>query len=407
MTVGIERMNLYASRFSTNAVELARARGRDMDEVEKKIMARERSVLPLFEDAVTLAVNAARPLLESQDVSDIELLLVSSESSVDFSKPLSTWIHRFCGLSPNCRNFDVKHACYGGTGAFKLASSWVASEAQPGKRALVINTDFSRADAIRTGNDFIGGACAAAMIVSSKPHVLEVDLRNAGYWTNEIYDTYRPTAAREVADSEVSLFSYLDALEGAFRHYERVVGKVDYTTAFKKHIYHAPFPGMTFQAHRTLLNRFRAPRASIRPSFDQKVAPGIGWSKRIGTAYGSSNFVCLMSLLHSSEDLEPGDRISLFAYGSGCQGEFYEGRVGARARETVRAMAFDRKMDEREPLSIEQYERIELAREAFVDNPDYVPEIGELEPAYDRLYRGKKLLVLKEVKDYRRTYDWS
>src|SRR5262249_13194626 len=134
------------------------------------------------------------------------------------------------------------------------------------------SADFTRADLIKTGIDFIGGGCAAAMLVSDDPQVLEIDLTKAGYWTDEIYDTHRPTAMHEIVHTEKSLYSYLDALDGAFDHYEQVAGKVDYDHHFKKHIYHAPFPGMTLQAHKSMLNRAGIEdKAVVLKSFRDKV----------------------------------------------------------------------------------------------------------------------------------------
>src|SRR5262249_38813237 len=152
----------------------------------RQIMAEERSVVPPVEDAVTLAVNAAERLLTDADRKDIELLIVASESAVDFSKATSNWVHRFCRLPSNCRNFDIKHPCYSATGAFKMAASWVATQARPGKKALLISTDLTRADLLNSGFDFIGGGCAVAMLISRDPQVLDVDLDRAGYWTYEI-----------------------------------------------------------------------------------------------------------------------------------------------------------------------------------------------------------------------------
>src|SRR5688500_10479350 len=117
MMPGIEKIQLYAPRFTADAVALAESCGRNRADVERNVMVQQRAVIPAYEDAVTLAVNAARRLLAGEDRGDIELLIVNTESAVDFSKPVSTWVHRYCELDPHCRNFEVKHACYGGVAA--------------------------------------------------------------------------------------------------------------------------------------------------------------------------------------------------------------------------------------------------------------------------------------------------
>jgi hydroxymethylglutaryl-CoA synthase len=408
MSVGIEKVNLYAGGFRTDAVSLAIARGKDRAYAVDQVMLGERSVIPLYEDAVTLAVNAARPMLTREDAQAIELVIANTESSVDFGKPVSTWIHRFCGLPANCRSFELKHACYGGTGALKMAALWVASGVRPGKKALVVSTDFTRPHG--DGIDYVGGGGAVAMLISGDPQVLSFDPAHAGYWTNEISDAFRPTSTLEVVNSQISLYSYLDSLDGAYCHYEEVVGAGDYARQFKKHIYHAPFPGMTFQAHRSLMRRFNASKATINESFQEKVAGGLSFAKRIGTAYGASNFVSLLGHLHTAEDLSPGDRISFFSYGSGCQAEFYHGTVGPSAQAYVRGLGLDKALDSRVSLSIAQHELNEALRQEYTDRPDHTP-VRTGDRAYDALYEehyaGRDRLVLKAVKDHLRTYEMS
>ena len=147
-------------------VALAEARGRDAAYPATKIQAEARTVLPPYEDAVTLAVNAAKRVLAPGDVPEIALLVVATESAVDQGKPISTWVHRLCGLPSSCRNFEVKHACYGGTAALHTASAWLATHGRPGAKALVIATDHSRAH-VGAEIEFICGATAVALVPTS------------------------------------------------------------------------------------------------------------------------------------------------------------------------------------------------------------------------------------------------
>jgi hydroxymethylglutaryl-CoA synthase len=400
---------VYAGWFSTDAIELAARRGKDRQYVANEIMVGSRSVIPTYEDPVTLAVNAARGLLTPATSRDIDLLIVATESALDFGKPISTWVHRFCKLPENCRNFEVKHACYGATAALKMALAWVRSNGENGstKRALIISTDLTR-PRLADNLDFIGGGSAIAMLVSANPQILEIDCHHAGYWSCEIADTFRPTARDEIADNQSSVYSYLDALEGALDHFETTIGTPVDEHLFKKHIYHAPFPGMTLQAHRCLLGRCgMTDAATVRQDFNAKVLQGLHVAKCIGTSYGASNFISLLSLLHCASDLAPGDRISLFAYGSGCQAEFYSGRIGETASERTRALDLDGYLACRRSLSVAEFEQNEEARWASIERRDYVPDRDEFGGAYDRFYRDKGLLVLNRVKDFRREYEWS
>lgn len=406
MDVGIERLALYAGRFQLDLADLAAARGIDPGYLAEELMCDRRSVAPPWEDAVTLAVNATQGLLSPSERADVELLIVATESGVDHGKPISTWVHRYCSLPARCRNFEVKHACYGCTGALKMAASWIASGVRPGKKAVIVNTDLSRCG-IGDPLEPLGGACAVAMLVSADPQVLAIDLDRAGYWTSEIADNLRPTGRVEIVADLLSVFSYLDALDGAYEHYEEVAGPLDYAAAFRKHIYHAPFPGMTWRAHRTLLGRGAvADEAAMAASFREKVADGLHFARRIGSSYGGSTMIGLLGLLHCADDLAPGDRISLFAYGGGCQGEFYSGVIGPDARRRVRELDLGRRLDERHVLSVAEYERFERDRDEGIDRRDYAPACDAVAGAFDRCYAGSGLLRLRRVSGYVREYEW-
>src|SRR5262249_10088835 len=106
LDIGIDALALYPGRLMVDAPALAHRLGHDPEEVARRIMVQTRSVYPPCEDAVTLAVNAVKRLnLTEEELVSIELLVVGTESAVDFGKPVASWVHRFAGLSPNCRSF--------------------------------------------------------------------------------------------------------------------------------------------------------------------------------------------------------------------------------------------------------------------------------------------------------------
>jgi hydroxymethylglutaryl-CoA synthase len=415
MRVGIEKIHLYGGRAYLNIADLTTSRGGDVQDLTRRQLVpyETRAIVPPYEDSVTLAVNAAERLLSPEDREQIELIVVATESAVDFGKPISTWVQRFCKLPAHSRNFEVKHMCYGGTAALRVAASWVASNVRPGKKALVINTDLSRThNHVQTEDDDLGelmaGGSAVAMLVSSEPQVLELELEKAGYWTKEMSDALRPNSRTEIITGQTSFYSYLDALEETYEQYERIVGSFDFDTYFKKNIYHAPFPGMTMIAHRTLLNKIGVEgKAAIEASYRARVGDSTHFIRRIGSAYGGSTFICLLGMLQVAADLQSGDRLSIFAYGSGCQAEFYSGLVGPEASAYVRSLDIDHHLDTRLRLSVEQYEQIEQACEANIDGRDYKPLTQDVGDLYAQRYDGQRLLVLEEVRNYHRNYRWS
>ncbi len=406
--IGIEKINLYGCSLCLQQAELARARGKDPEQVVNNYLIRTRSLNPPYEDTVTMAANAAEPLLGEEDRQAIGLLIVGTEGSVDFGKPISTNLHRALRLGPNVRNYETKHACYSGAAALDTAVNWIAAGLNRGKKALVIATDFSRTH-FGKDHEFVLGGAAAAVLVSDTPRIVEYELDHKGSWTTDIYDTFRPTARHESGNNEVSLYSYMDALEGAYAHYrESFAEAVDFDRHFQYNIYHMPFPGMAFQAHRTLCNLARSRKKSeIQESFQAKVLPSLRFAQRVGSTYGASNFIGLAGLLASGAPVAPGDRVGFFSYGSGAIGEFYSGRLLPEAKAAVAGLNLDQALDGRREVTFAEYEQIEAIRESMIEKPDVTPDFGLLDNWYGRHYAGKRRLVLAGVKDFVRTYEWS
>ncbi|MBN8217829.1 MAG: hydroxymethylglutaryl-CoA synthase family protein [Spirochaetes bacterium] len=403
--VGIEKINLYGTSMCLDLGDLAVARGKDPQKVAHDYLITTRSLNPVWEDAVTMGANAALGMLTEQDKKDIGMLIVGTEGSVDFGKPISTNIHSLIGLGPHVRNYETKFACYSGCAALDTAVNWVASGLNKGKKALVIATDFSRKH-FNLLEEFVMGGVGAAYLVSETPKILEFETAKKGTWTTDIYDTFRPTAVDEVGNNEVSLFSYMDAVTGSYNEYlAQNTDTVDFNTYFSYFVYHTPFPGITYQAHRTLC-RDHAPKKKpeLQDDFDRRVTPALRFAKRVGSCYGASNFVGLASVLMSKPDIKEGTRIGFFSYGSGALGEFYSGKVLPGAHEIVKAQKIDEALDARRRCTVAEYEATENLRETYIENPNFVPDTSLLGGWYQKHYAGSGLVVLKEVKDFYRTY---
>jgi 3-hydroxy-3-methylglutaryl CoA synthase len=405
--IGLDRISVYPGSLSLSMPELCAARGHDPANIRDVMMVDERSVNTIWEDPVTMAVNAAAPLFDEEDPARIGLLIVSSESGVDQEKPMSTWVHRYLGLPRACRNFELKHACYGGTAALRMALGWIASGEADGRKALVISTDQSRPHFGKPW-EFVMGAGAAALLVSDRPRLLEVEEKASGVYTNEVSDLTRPTSQVETGNSETSLLSYLEALEGAFDDY--LLKRPDaqaYDTYFQRNIYHVPFGGMGFRAHKTLLRRIGiSAKREAWSHFERSTLPSLRYVRRMGATYGSSTFIALLALLQTG-DLSAGDRVGMFSYGSGCCAEFWSGLVGPHSRQTALRADLGALLDRRRRLSVPEYEAIETERIATVDSGDFEPALDGLGGWYERYYAGRRLLVFRGMKDYYRRYEWS
>jgi hydroxymethylglutaryl-CoA synthase len=405
--VGIEKINIYGSSLCLDQQELALARSRDPERVLRDFHINTRSLNPPYEDTVTMGANAAKAFLTEEDKKSIGMIIVGTEGSVDFGKPISTNIQSALGLPNTVRSYETKHACYSGVAAMDAAINWIAAGLNKGKKALIIAADFSRKH-FNKDHEFVLGGVGAALLVSETPKIVEFELAKKGSYSNDVYDTFRPTAKAEVGNNEVSLYSYQEAIEGAYMQYLEQLGEpIDFDSYFQWNIYHMPFPGMALLGHRVAckVSGLRK-KSEIEESFARKVLPSLHFAKRVGSTYGASNFVGLCGLL-ASADVKDGDRVGFFSYGSGFMGEFYSGLILPGAKQQILGMGIDAAFDARRKVSVPEYEQIENLREEYIEKENFVPDFSVADNWYSKHYEGKGLLVLKEVKDYYRRYEWS
>jgi hydroxymethylglutaryl-CoA synthase len=406
--VGIEKVRVHPATMSLDMGALCAARGHDPADIADVMMIDERSVNPPWEDPVTMAVNAARPMLTEEDRKSIELLIVGTESGVDQEKPMSTWVQRYLDLPATCRNVELKHACYSGTAGVQLAAAYLASpSAGRGAKALVITSDQSRMH-LGKPYEFVMGAGAAAMLVSREPRFLELELGKSGVYTNEVSDLTRPTSRVETGNSETSLLSYLDALDNALGSYLARIGEPVGYDYFAKNIYHIPFGGMTLRATRTALRHFGgASKGEARALWEQKTRPSLAYARRMGGTYASSTFIGMLAMVDGCAELRAGQRVGVFSYGSGCCSEFYSGLVGKDARDVAAAASLPALLDARHRLDVRAYEEAERERTCYIDCGDFEPSTNGFDGWYDRRYRGQGLLVFQGSKEHYRQYGWS
>lgn len=406
--LGIEKIHCYPTTLSLDVDALSGAQGYDVAYARDDLMVAERGLNPPWEDTVTMAVNAAAPIIGDDDKDAIGLLIVGTESSVDNEKPVSTWVHRYLELGPRCRNFEVKHACYGTTAGLKMALAWLASDQGKGRKALIINADQSLLG-LGHAYEVVMGAAAVAVLLSESPRLVEYDDWRAGVYASESMDVFRPTPKLETGDGESSLISYMEALDGSFSDYmQQVPESADLDGFFDWNIYHMPFPGMALRAHQMLLRTHAGlTRAEARAHFDQKCRPSIAYARRTGGSYGASTFVGLLSLVDHAPGITGGQRVGIFAYGSGSCGEYYSARLLPGAAEVAREAALAKALDRRRPVTVEEYAAVERARDVAVMAESFTPDATMLGGWYRERYEGQRLLVLEGIDCYYRHYRWS
>ncbi|MBB4730025.1 hydroxymethylglutaryl-CoA synthase family protein [Xanthomonas arboricola] len=418
MLVGIEALNVFGGTACLDVGRLAEHRRLDTARFENLLMKEKAVALPC-EDPITFAVNAAKPIVDSLDESErdrIELLITCTESGIDFGKSMSTYIHHHLKLNRNCRLFEIKQACYSGTAGFQMAINFILSQASPGAKALVVATDISRFMAVDAGEALTqdwsfaepsSGAGAVAMLIGENPEVFQVDIGANGYYGYEVMDTCRPVADSEAGDADLSLLSYLDCCENAFREYQRRVDGVDYRDSFQYLTFHTPFGGMVKGAHRTMMRKVAQARPNeIDEDFQRRVVPGMSYCQRVGNIMGGTVFMSLAGTIDTGKYEHP-KRIGCFSYGSGCCSEFYSGVVTAEGQK--RQSLFDIKggLDARHSLSMGEYD--ELLRESAIVK--FGTRNVVLHEQWERAARmnhsGRPRMYLRQIREFHREYEWT
>ena len=405
---GIEKISVYPTALQLDLEVLANARCYSVEHMRKELMVEKRGVNPPWEDSVTMAVNAAKPILTKEDIDSIGLLIVASETGLDGEKALSSWVLEHLGLPNTCRHFEIKIACYSGTAALKMAVGWLSSGmARKGQKALVITTDESL-NSLHRPWEYVCGGGSVALLLSDKPDFLELEVEKFGVYAHEVADVIRPLPWLETGNSEHSLFSYMEALAATYEDFELNVGAVDFETYFKYNIYHVPFSGISFRAHKLLMGMASdADAASILASFKKKVLPSISYSKDIGGTYGGSIFIALLATIDTVDDLMPEDRLGVFSYGSGSCAEFYCWKYTATSKAVAAKAGLKALIENRIKITVEDYEAMETQRELRIKEGDFTPNFDMVPGLYDKAYKGKGLLVYKGSKGFYREYAFS
>ena len=415
--VGIEALNVYGGAAQLDVRMLAQERQLDMTRFGN-LMMKEKTVAMPYEDPVSYAVNATKPIIDrlsGPEKQRIEMVITCSESGIDFGKSMSTYIQDYLGLSRNCRMFELKQACYSGTAGLQMAFNFILSQTSPGAKALVIATDISRFLIVEGGEALSedwsfaepsSGAGAVAILVSDVPYIFQADVGCNGYYGYEVMDTCRPSPDSEAGDADLSLLSYLDCCENAYLHYQDRVEGADYQNTFDYLSFHAPFGGMVKGAHRKMMRKFkRAKPVEIEDDFQRRVMPGLVYCQQVGNIMGATVLLSLASTIDNGDFSEP-RRIGLFSYGSGCCSEFYSGVVTPEGKEIQAQQRISSRLATRYSLNIEEYEQLLDHSRAVAFGTRNVTLDYQLFPGVWKQIAGKGRLVLKKIKEFHREYEW-
>lgn len=347
--VGIDAIRLYTPSFAIDLQSVANHRGVDPEKFHTGLGQHCMSVMPPDEDIVTMAANAALPILDEETKQKIHLVLFATESGVDQSKAAGLWVHHLLNLPPSCRVVELKQACYSATCALQLGLSYL--HLHPQEKVLLLASDNARYG-LNTPGEPTQGCGAVAIILSVSPRLVVIE-PHQGVVADHVMDFWRPNYLNEaVVDGKYSTKVYLNTLLKCWEDYARQSGHrfMDHS----RFCYHIPFTRMAEKAHERLAKLCGSDKCT--KALHEQIHSGLIYSRHLGNAYTASLYIGLASLLENDPEDLSSKRIGFFSYGSGCVGEFFSGIIQCGYQKALFFNEHSSLLASRKKLSYEEYE---------------------------------------------------
>lgn len=361
MDIGIDKINFFTSNLYVDMTELAITRNEDPDKYLIGIGQSKMAVIPPTQDIVTMGANAAESMLTDEDKEEIDLVIVGTESGIDNSKSAAAYIADLLGLRDDIRTFEIKQACYGATAALQMAKAQVALN--PDSKALIIGADIAKYG-LNTPGEVTQGGGAVAMLVSANPKLLSFE-GGSTYLSRNIMDFWRPLGHSEaLVDGKYSSNVYLDFFNNVYSNYKDKTGfTID---NFEALLFHLPYTKMGLKA---LREAQKDADAKVSAKLTHRFEDSRLYNRQVGNLYTGSLYLSLLSLLENNNDLKSGDRLGLFSYGSGAQGEFFAMLLRKDYRKYLMNTT-NEFLQKRTRISVEEYEKIYLRSLHYENNSE-------------------------------------
>ncbi|MHC5202383.1 hydroxymethylglutaryl-CoA synthase family protein [Myroides sp. LJL119] len=382
MKVGIDSLSYFIPNIHLPIQTLAVQRNIDPLKLIKGLGLKKMALLDTDQDVITMASNAAYNLLKDNNITntkDIAKLYVGTESSLDNSKPIASYVlgllEQVFGQDSflHCDAVDHTFACIGGVDAMQNAIDFV--KANPNQKAIVIATDNAKYDLESTG-EYTQGAGAIALLITSNPRMISFESQS-GVSTKSVFDFFKPyhqidkkliTNSQDnqpwfdVLEQEICLFKeqpvfdgqysnacYIERICQAYNHYKQVnqiASEQKPYENWKAILMHLPY---CYQARRTFFEIILQENPHlINPDtpdvqqqikafskskeyldlIESKIAPSELASAEVGNIYTGSIFLALLSTLtylQEKNDLSIGEKLGFIAYGSGSKSKVFQG----------------------------------------------------------------------------------
>lgn len=346
--IGIVSYGTYIPRYRLKLADIAAAWKKQPVEVTGSLGIVEKSVPALDEDAVTIAIEAARNALVASALSpeSVEGLLVGSESHPYAVNPTSTIVGELLGVGNNYLAADLEFACKAATAGMQAIAGLL--EARHIKYGLAIGADTAQSkphDAL----EYTSAAAGVAYLLGRNKLIGRL-LAYTSY-SSDTPDFWRRDGIRYPSHAgrftgEPAYFAHVMA--AALRLFEKAQCKpqdIDYC------VFHMPngkFP-------REVARRLGFTQEQLAPSLIVD---------SIGNPYSASVMLGLAAVLDIAR---PKERIFMVSYGSGAGSDAF-------LFETTERLITYNKQRKEEKMTVED----QIERKTYIDYVQYLKQTHKI-----------------------------
>ena len=404
MIYGIEAASFHVPSLYLEIKDLAEKRNIEPAKLEKGLGLHKMAFPDVHEDAATFAAEALLKLIKDYNLNpkEISRIYLGTESALDAAKPTATYAMQMvetvlekdfgARCFKNCDVVDMTFACVGAVDALQNCLDFC--RANPGKKAVVVASDYAKYE-LESSGEYTQGGGAVALLLSDNPQLLEIE-NVYGVATESVFDFFKPrrvalksdlNSSTEFMPDKIEIFTdepvfdghysnqcYQDRIREAYEHYKDQTGIEKPYKDWRYLIFHLPYAfhgKRVFTELYSLENQlpFGTPeeQKTVAKSEDylnfinRKIEPSQRASSEVGNMYTASVFMALLSAMQVSydnhEDLE-GQKIGFLAYGSGSKAKVFAGKVGQSWRNVVEKWNIFENLKNRTSINFETYEKL-------------------------------------------------
>jgi hydroxymethylglutaryl-CoA synthase len=413
MKVGIDSIAFDIPKIYLPITTLADNRNIEADKLIKGLGLHKMSFLDVHQDVVTMASNAALKLIQQENLNPTEInrIYVGTESGVDSSKPVASYVisnlESVLGERSfkNCDVVDLTFACIGAVDALQNCLDYI--RANPSKKAIVIASDNAKYDLNSTG-EYTQGAGSIAMLVTANPRILSFS-NDVGVGTEGVLDFFKPRRnftkqealqlennpewngilendinlykEQPVFDGQYSNQCYISRITEAYEHFKTEShqhGKL--YEKWTSILMHLPY---CFQGRRTFIEIFAKENPDLLEAQDgetlkdkmKALAKSEDYLKlvnetiysseiasgQIGNIYTGSIFLGLLSTLchhYKNETNITNMTFGFIAYGSGSKSKVFEAVVEEQWKSSIEKVKLFEMLEKATAIDFDTYEKL-------------------------------------------------